>query len=157
MLSSVSMVLVTSGQSSLSQAIATELGRNPSIAPGAIRTTDRADCPLSHDESTDALLANEDAVVYIEPALLSAAADVNDEWCDIATRVTYNVLTAAVAAGVRHVVMISSLEVFANHDHDLAFVHPSWQPRPTTAPSSLGPHLAEFIGRQFAFAAVWPS
>eukprot|EP01051_Picozoa_sp_SAG22_P007090 SAG22_NODE_487_length_9870_cov_13.118821_14_plen_240_part_00 len=149
------MVLVTSGQSALGQAIAAELGRAAAGA-GAVRTTDRGDdCPLSHDEATDALLASEDTVVYVEPALLgSAAVAADDQWCDIATRVTYNVLTAAVAAGVRHVLMVSSLEVLANHDHDLAFVRPSWQPRPTTAPGSLGPHLAEFMGRQFAFAAV---
>lgn len=74
-------------------------------------------------------------------------------WLDVATRSTYNLLKAAVQAGVNRVTILTSMASFLAYPANCV-VATSWSPRPTTAPHSLAPHLAEFIGAQFAKATV---
>ena len=52
-----------------------------------------------------------------------------------------------------HFILISRLDVFITLPSDLAVIKPDYRPRPSTAPSSLGPHVAEFVARQFAFSS----
>jgi hypothetical protein len=135
-------------------------------------------------------VAGEEQIVHVEPALLGAEGE-GDAWLDAATRVVYNLLTAAAAAGVRppffkrgrpwrprdllprlcspdgvlagllrcappsfsstgvaqspiaraqvrHVVLLSRMEVFAGLDPSIAVLKPEWQAQPTCAPGSLG-------------------
>jgi nucleoside-diphosphate-sugar epimerase len=70
-------------------------------------------------------------------------------WLDEATRGCYNLLCAATAAEVRRVIVVSCLDVFAPYGEDLA-VDENFRPRPTVAPTQLGPHLTEFLAREFA-------
>ncbi len=116
----------------------------------ALRLTTRDDCALGHGAETDDLVAGIETVVHVEPALVSDCDD-SDDWLDSCTRCTFNLLVAAEAAGVRHFVLLSRMDVLVNLP-DIALVNPSWRPRPSVSPASLGPHLAEFTARQFAFS-----
>jgi nucleoside-diphosphate-sugar epimerase len=105
------------------------------------------------DEETERLLAGSATVVHLEPALAASNNPDSIGWLDACTRGTYDLMLAAQQHGVEHFVLVSSLDVLVNLEPDLhpAVIQASWRPRPSTAPSSLGPHCAEFVARQFAF------
>ncbi len=145
-------VLVTGAGSALGRAVTAELRRRRH----RLRLTDRrrlrtdlefVQSRLGHTKATDALVQGMKAVVHI-PGPPGAAADAA-EWIDACTRCTYNLLTAASAAGVEHCVHVSTLDLFAAYDEDLR-VTPEWRPRPTTEPDVMAPGLGEFVAREFA-------
>ena len=70
-------------------------------------------------------------------------------WLDVATRGCYNLLCAATAAEVRRVIVVSCLDVFAPYGEDIV-VDENFRPRPNLSPTQLGPHLTEFLTREFA-------
>ena len=74
---------------------------------------------------------------------------VDNAWLDIATRGCYNLLCAATAAEVRRVIVVSCLDVFAPYGEDIV-VDENFRPRPNLSPTQLGPHLTEFLTREFA-------
>lgn len=102
---------------------------------------------LGHDESTDQLVAGVDAIVH--QAHFPAEGDDPTTWLDANTRCTYNLLTAAAEAGVERVIYLSTLDLFLPYDEDMR-VSEQWRPRPTCEPDRLGPHLGEFVAREFA-------
>ena len=145
-------VLVTGAGSALGRAITAELRRRRH----RLRLTDRrrlrtdlefAQSRLGHTRATDELVQGMKAVVHV-PAPPGAGAEAA-EWIDACTRCTYNLLTAASAAGVEHCVYVSTLDLFAAYDEDLR-VTPEWRPRPTTEPEVMAPDLGEFVAREFA-------
>ena len=72
-------------------------------------------------------------------------------WLDTCTRGTYDLLCAACETGgvVERVVVLSTLDLFAAVP--AAFkIGSDWQPRPSTDPRQLSPHLTEFVAREFA-------
>ena len=145
-------VLVTGAGSALGRAVTDELRRRrhrPRLTDRRRLRTDLefVQSRLGHTKATDALVQGMKAVVHI-PGPPGAAADAA-EWIDACTRCTYNLLTAAAAAGVEHCVYLSTLDLFAPYDEDLR-VTPEWRPRPTTAPEVMAPGLGEFVAREFA-------
>lgn len=145
-------VLVTGAGGALGRAVTAELRRRRH----RLRLTDRrrlrtdlefVQSRLGHTKATDALVQGMKAVVHI-PGPPGAGADAA-EWIDACTRCTYNLLTAASAAGVEHCVYLSTLDLFAAYDEDLR-VTPEWRPRPTTEPEVMAPGLGEFVAREFA-------
>lgn len=72
-------------------------------------------------------------------------------WLDTCTRGTYDLLCAACDTGgvVERVVVLSTLDVFGAYPEAFK-IGPDWQPRPSTDPEQLGPHLTEFVAREFA-------
>ena len=141
------MALLTGATSEVGRLIAAHL-RSSGVE---LRLTSRDDCSLGHGAETDELVAGVETVVHVEPALVSNNEE-TDDWLDSCTRCTFNLLVAAEAAGVRHFVLLSRMEVLINLSPEIAIVSPSWRPRPSVSPGSLGPHLAEFTARQFAFS-----
>ena len=140
-------VLITNAATSLGQALAAGLGdayqlRLTDPAPGVGIQSD-----LGHGPETDALVKAIDVVVHL--AYAPRIGDGQTTWLDRNTRGTYNLLLAAGAAGVEHVILLSTLDLFAPYEEDLA-VDEDWQPRPSCAPAVLGTHLAEFTAREFA-------
>lgn len=145
-------VLVTCSGSDHGQSIATGLKVH------TVRLTDRTAgaggsdvivCDLGHDEATDRLCNGIDAIV-----LVNASNELTDsEVIDAHSRQIYNLLTAAVEAGVKHVVMISSLSLFDAVDPAYA-VDEAWGPTVTTDPDVLRHHVAEFVCREFARAGA---
>ena len=111
------------------------------------------------DDSVDAeekarLLADCSALVHLVPHLAGCRdSNATGDWLDACTRATYDLMLAAQQHGVPHFVLVSSLDVLVNLEPDLhpASIQPSWRPRPSVSPGSLGPHCAEFVARQFAF------
>lgn len=145
-------VLITGAGSAAGRAVTAELRRRRH----RLRLTDRrrlrtdlefVQSRLGHTRATDALLEGMKAVVHI-PGPPGAGAEAAD-WIDACTRCTYNVLTAAVRAGVERCVYLSTLDLFAAYDEDLR-VTPEWRPRPTTEPEVMAPGLGEFVAREFA-------
>ena len=145
-------VLITGAGSAPGRAVTAELRRRRH----RLRLTDRrrlrtdlefVQSRLGHTRATDALVEGMKAVVHI-PGPPGPGAEAAD-WIDACTRCTYNLLTAAVAAGVEHCVYLSTLDLFAAYDSDLR-VTPEWRPRPTTEPEVMAPGLGEFVAREFA-------
>jgi nucleoside-diphosphate-sugar epimerase len=71
---------------------------------------------------------------------------------DAATRGTFHLMSAAEEAGVRRVVLVSTLAFFRRHPRDWN-VDASWRPRPTPDPTELCPWLAELSVREAVRAA----
>jgi len=92
-----------------------------------------------------------DALVHlapIAPDLPAGAAD--QELLDLATRGTYVLLQAAVAAGVRRVVLGSTLALMERYPASWA-VSETWRPQPdVTDVAQLAAYLAEVSAQQFA-------
>ena len=107
---------------------------------------------LGHDESTDALVRGIDTIIHIAevPPQCLAKADQPDNYAiDYQTRCTYNLLMAASAEGVKHVIYASTLCLFEQHGEDWT-VTESWRPRPAVDSFVLSKHLGEFTCREFA-------
>jgi len=92
-----------------------------------------------------------DALIHlapIAPDLPAGAAD--QELLDLATRGTYVLLQAAVAAGVRRVVLGSTLALMERYPASWA-VSETWRPQPdVTDVAQLAAYLAEVSAQQFA-------
>lgn len=95
-----------------------------------------------------------EAVVHagVHPACWPGAAARDDsaalEWCG---RGTYALLTAAMAAGVKRVVLASTLTLFEAYPATWR-IQEGWKPRPSTAMVELGPYVAEVSAREVARA-----
>ena len=140
-------VLITNAATSLGQALAAGLGdahqlrlTDPELGAGI-------QSDLGHGPETDALVTDIDAIVHLAYAPRTGDGEIT--WLDHNTRRTYNLLWAAAAAEVQHVILLSTLDLFAPYEEDLT-VDETWKPRPSCAPAVLGPHLAEFTAREFA-------
>ena len=143
-------ILITCAEDRLAGTIAGRLAKN-----GEVRLTStvdvRSDHPfvcsdLDHTEATDELVRGFDAIVHVAKPPVGAN---GEEQIDYSTRQTYNLLFAAKAQGVHKVVLLSSLELFADYDDDFE-VDENWRPLPTIDSASLSHHLAEFTCREFA-------
>ena len=81
------------------------------------------------------------------PDLSSGTLD--HELLDHASRGTYVLLTAAVRAGVRRVVLASTLDLFEAYPEEW-WVSEAWQPRPTSDTGQIAAHLAECSAREIS-------
>ena len=140
-------VLITNAATSLGQALAANLGdahqlrlTDPELGAGI-------QSDLGHGPETDALVQDIDVIVHL--AYAPRADDGEITWLDHNTRRTYNLLWAAAAAEVQHVILLSTLDLFAPYEEDLT-VDETWKPLPSCEPAVLGTHLAEFTAREFA-------
>ena len=107
-------------------------------------------CALDADDATLALCDGVDQIIHVEPALpLPLEAD---QWLDMTTRGTYNLLNAAAASQVPRATILGSMEVFMAYPVHHG-VMPDWQPRPACTPAALGPHMAEHVAREFAMCS----
>ncbi len=107
---------------------------------------------LGHDEATDALVRGIDTIIHIAevPSQYLVNTGQSDNYAiDYQTRCTYNLLMAASAAGVKHVIYASTLRLFEKHAENWT-VTESWCPRPAVDSLVLSKHLGEFTCREFA-------
>jgi nucleoside-diphosphate-sugar epimerase len=143
-------IVVTGGDSSLSLAIVAKLtdGGHDVVVVGAECSYD------AEDDTVAALISNADQLIIVEPALPSVLARPGLGWLDACTRCVYNLLNACANAGVGRVCVLGSMEASFAEYPPTAGVLPNYMPRPTTSPSSLGPHLAEFSAREFALCGA---
>ena len=108
---------------------------------------------LGHDESTNVLVENTETIVHL--AYVPRPGDNETAWLDHNSRRTYNLLWAAAEAAVKHVVVVSTLDLFAPYSSNLT-VSESWKPLPNCDPTLLGAHLCEFTAREFAHSHALP-
>ena len=143
-------VLITSGESELSQRLAGALSPKHEVTltdRRHVATSHRfVRSELGHDETTDSLVRGAEAVVHWGSA--DPAASTPDQ-LDAAMRCTYNLLWAAAGAGVRRFVFLSSLRLLDGYDPTLT-VTERWRPVPTTDTTVLCHHLGEYVCREFA-------
>jgi nucleoside-diphosphate-sugar epimerase len=105
---------------------------------------------LGHDESTNELVKDIDAIVHLGHwAYTPRDGDSETEWLDVNSRCHYNLLLAASEAGVKDVILLSTLDLFLPYQDHMT-VSENWKPLPTTDPAQLSAHLAEFTAREFA-------
>ena len=102
---------------------------------------------LLERESVDPVLAGVEAVVY------AAGSDPTDDseqvLLDAAARGAYVALTAACAAGVEKVVLLSCLDLVRDYPEEY-IVDPQWNALPRAEAGSLAPLMAELVGREIA-------
>lgn len=143
-------LLITAAADPMARALADQLA-----ATHTIRLTDRAPVqsahefalsPLGHDASTNLLVRGMDAIVHLAAAPQTSDAPAQ---IDYMTRCTYNLLTAAVAEGVRRIVYLSSLDLMTPYDANF-LVDERWRPLPAPQPPSLTTYLGESVCREFA-------
>lgn len=144
-------VLITSGATSLAQALASKLSPQYDVT-----LTDLADvktesvfvrCELGHDGETETLVDGMDAIVHL--AELPEGLRSDEREIDFQTRCTYNLMVAAREKKVGHVVYISSLRLFEACDPNWN-VTEQWAPRPSTDAGPMSTYLGEFTCREFA-------
>ena len=142
-------VLVTSGHSVLAQKIADALDVGYDVqltAPSDISTRHPfTRSGLGHDKTTNTLVRGIDAIVHVaEPPVEMS----EEDQIDYRTRGTYNLLRAAADEGVRHVLYLSSLQMFAGYNEDFE-VTEDWRPLPSDDAQVLSQYLGEFTCREF--------
>ena len=140
------MRVVVTGQGMLPAALAQVLRSEHDVATGGDDLRD-ADA-MAH------LVAGADALIHLAPVAPTLPDGASaGERLDQATRGTYVLLQAAVAAGIRRVVQGSTLDLFARYPASWA-VSETWQPLPdVTDAAQLAAHLAEQSAQQVAHVA----
>ncbi len=93
------------------------------------------------------------ALVGVEAVVYTAAFDPNTEneqvLLDEAGRGAYVLMTAAVAAGVGRVVLVSRLDLMRDYPEEYV-VNAQWNALPRAEAGSLAPMMAEMVGREIA-------
>ena len=102
---------------------------------------------LLERESVDPVLAGVEAVVYAAGS--DPIGDSEQVLLDAAARGTYVALTAACAAGVEKVVLLSCLDLVRDYPEEY-IVDPQWNALPRAEAESLAPFMAELVGREIA-------
>ena len=150
-------VLITSASSDLAQQLATSLSEGHTIRLTELHDIESPDfdfvqSQLGHDESTNELVKGMHAIIHVAqvpPTLLAEAEQPENFAIDYQTRRTYNLLMAAAAEDVKHVIYASTLRLFEQHGEDWT-VTENWRPWPTVDSFVLSKHLGEFTCREFA-------
>ena len=102
---------------------------------------------LLERESVDPVLAGVEAVVYAAGS--DPIGDSEQVLLDAAARGAYVALTAACAAGVEKVVLLSCLDLVRDYPEEY-IVDPQWNALPRAEAGSLAPLMAELVGREIA-------
>lgn len=106
---------------------------------------------LLQQDRVEEKLRGVDVVVHALPyaAELGQGEQREQELLDLVARSTYVLVTAACAAQVKRVVLISKLDLLRAYDERF-IVTTEWQPRPSADAESLAPYMAELVGREVA-------
>ena len=102
---------------------------------------------LLERESLDPVLGGVEAVVYA--AVSDPTGDSEQVLLDAAARGAYVALTAACAAGIERVVLLSCLDLVRDYPEEY-IVDPRWNAIPRAEAESLAPFMAELVGREIA-------
>ena len=97
-------------------------------------------------------IADTDVLVHLAPIAPAGPATTSDlDRLDVATRSTYHLMLAAPDAGVKTVVLGSTLDLFAAYPGAWR-VTEQWVPQPAPTPAHLAPYLAECSARELVRA-----
>jgi hypothetical protein len=126
-------------------------GRDPTRAttePWPDWAQNRAGLTQSSSPRSASEAAQNALVKGVNTVVLLPIDPADPEWLDQATRGTYDVLRAAVVAGAKKVICLSSMALLDDYPENL-LVDVQYAPRPSTEPGPLSCHLQEFICREF--------
>ncbi len=145
-------VLINGSPTAIGRAVVAELAdsghnlRLTSLAP--YEHQDVVVCALEHDEATDKLVEDIDAIInvgYQDEVDMGATFHL-----DYYARRTYNLLWAASNAGVKRVVNLSTLRLMEEYEENLV-VTELWRSKPMASDINLlCAHLVEIICKEFA-------
>ena len=102
---------------------------------------------LLEREAMDPVLAGIEAIVYT--VAFDSAKENEQELLDVVARGAYVAVTAAVAAGVRRLVLISRLDLLRDYPEEYV-VNAQWNALPRAEAGALAPMMAEMVGREIA-------
>ena len=148
-------ILLTGADRPLGQALASHLGGQHDIAAYGERAG--ADAPAldlrQREGVEEALAPGFDAVVHAMPFDPDPGQGdgAEQDLLDRVGRGTYVLATAALAAGVKRLILASRLELMADYPADYV-VNPVWLPLPRPEAASLAPYMAELACREIARA-----
>jgi nucleoside-diphosphate-sugar epimerase len=122
-------------------------------APDGLAALPYTPADLREPEQVAPLLEGVEAIAHLalHQALPTPDAAAEKQALDVSARGMYVLLHAALAAGVRRVVLASRLDVMAAYPESY-LVDENWKPLPEAAAASLAPYLAELTLREFVRA-----
>ena len=129
-------------------------GRDEILVPALVRELEpQHTVRLTNADLRDADAAKEavqgiDAIIHLL-GIFPPQQEADEKTLDVVLRGTYTLLKEAQAAGVRRVIVGSSLDLFAAYPADYLF-NESWLPRPSTGIHDLCAYLTEESVREFA-------
>lgn len=141
------MILVTGEGSGLATAIAAGL----TAAGSQVRLVRLGGATADAREAMAELVDGVSQIILVEPALPLP----EEGWLDLCTRCLYDLLMAAADAAVPvpRVVVLGSMDIFLPYPPNIG-VMPVFQPLPSCDPAVLGPHMAEYVCREFAMCGT---
>ena len=144
-------VAITGAAGMLGQALLPRLGALHEVFPTDIADTDvRAD--VLDREDMNRLCAEAEMVIHLAHASWKAElSDTENETAILDTRLkgTYNLLEAALQAGVRRVIQISDVCIYSGYEEQIA-VSEDFVPLPDTTALQQSIYLSELIARAFS-------
>ena len=105
---------------------------------------------LTDSEAVAKVLEGVETVVHAVPCTVGKSDEQSEqELLDWVSRSTYVLTTEACKAGVRRIVLLSTLDLMRSYD-ERYIVTTDWQPRPRASADALAPLMAELVGREIA-------
>lgn len=149
-------ILITGAAGMLGQALAHSLRRGHELRLWDLDPI-ATDCEFlqgdpRHEEDCRAAVADREVVIHLpelRPGHEREGLDREQALLDWHTRGTYNLMRAAVAAGVKEVVHASTLAVMGTYPAEWT-VTEGWKPRPPTEAEALARYGEELILREFS-------
>ena len=143
-------ITITGGAGRLGQALATYWQDTHQVRtvdaiplPDGATSQDHLVGDLRDSAFAQQAIADSDVLVHLAPIAPAGSATTGDlNRLDVATRSTYHLMLAAPEAGVRTVVLGSTLDLFAAYPGAWR-VTEQWIPQPAPTPAHLAPYLAE--------------
>lgn len=132
--------LITGADSLLGRALIAALG------PTNVHALNTAESDLRDPAYAESLVKNVDAVVHLAPLYARLATHLED--FDNCARGTFTLTDRAAKAGVKKMVLASSLALFRPEDAVQYRVNETFRPQPTTNPDHLCAWLAEITARE---------
>lgn len=149
-------IAITGAAGRIGRALTTRLTPNHEVFPTDLVAAD-SNAPIVQADvlnrgAMDALCGGMDAVIHLaSSSWQDNLSNPENATCILDTRLkgTYNVLHAAMNAGVQRVIQISDLCLFSGYDHHL-IVSEDFIPLPDTSAYQQSVYLSELVGREFA-------
>jgi len=154
-------ILITGADQPLGQVVARALRAEHEVlltgaasrAPEGLAGLPYVAADLRQSDQAAALLAGVEAIAHLAPHARpdTTGPAAEGRALDDAARSMFVLQHAALAAGVRRIVLASHLDLMTAYPENMA-VDQNWQPQPEATAASLAPFLAELTLREFARA-----
>ncbi len=137
-------ILITGRSGKLAHAIAAELGSEHELCLMDGSILDAEDVQRAV-QGIDALIHTGDPPPGLPQDVLAR----EQTLLDLATRGTYNIFEAAIAAGAKKLIYAGTLTIFSTYSDDI-YISENWKPLPSPEITQMTGYLAELTCREFA-------